>query len=176
MIRFVLGDITKEAENVDVIVNAANNCLAEGGGVDGAIRRAAGEEALREACRKIGWCQTGEAVMTEAFNLPCRAIIHTVGPIYKGSGWTDTVLLYVAYLNSLELAYRHGFTRIAFPSVSTGIYRFPVQKAAEIAIDAGAYFLGKHPDFQITWVLFDEGDYDIYRKTCQRTYPQLYAE
>lgn len=176
MIRFILGDITKEAEHVDVIVNAANNFLAEGGGVDGAIRRAAGEEALREACREIGWCKTGEAVITEAFNLPCKAIIHAVGPIFKGSGWTDAVLLYVTYLNSLELAYRHGYTRIAFPSISTGAYHFPIQRAAEIAIDAAAYFPEKHPDVQITWVLFDEKDYGIYLKTCQRLYPQLCTE
>ncbi|WP_347266868.1 O-acetyl-ADP-ribose deacetylase [Paracoccus sp. (in: a-proteobacteria)] len=130
-IRIWQGDITKLA--VDAIVNAANSSLLGGGGVDGAIHRAAGPGLLAE-CRQIGGCPTGEARITAGHNLPAKHVIHTVGPVWRGGSANEEALLAMAYHNSLTLARQHGLQTIAFPAISTGIYGFPPKRAAEIAI------------------------------------------
>jgi O-acetyl-ADP-ribose deacetylase (regulator of RNase III) len=130
-IEIVEGDITRL--DVDAIVNAANKMLAPGGGVCGAIHRAAGPE-LAAACAKLGGCETGEAKMTPGFNLPARNVIHTVGPVWGGGERGEDRLLADCYRNSLALAARQGLTSIAFPAISTGIYGFPPERAAHIAV------------------------------------------
>ena len=130
-IEIVEGDITKLA--VDAIVNAANKSLLGGGGVDGAIHRAAGPE-LREACLKLGGCETGEAKITPGFRLPARYVIHTVGPIWGGGERGEDRLLANCYRNSLALAHHHGLASIAYPAISTGAYGFPPDRAARIAL------------------------------------------
>ena len=164
MIQLVKGDITK-ITNVDAIVNAANSSLLGGGGVDGAIHRAAGSELLFE-CRLLGGCKTGQAKMTKAYQLPCSYIIHTVGPVWNGGSHNEDKLLADCYQNSLKLAAEHGIKRIAFPSISTGIYAFPVERAAEIAIGTVRQFLQENPDLfeLILWVLFDDKTKAAYRR------------
>ncbi len=164
MIQLVKGDITK-ITNVDAIVNAANSSLLGGGGVDGAIHRAAGPELLFE-CRLLGGCKTGQAKLTKAYQLPCSYIIHTVGPVWNGGSHNEDKLLADCYQNSLKLAAEHGIKRIAFPSISTGIYAFPVERAAEIAIGTVRQFLQENPDLfeLILWVLFDDKTKAAYRR------------
>lgn len=149
MIRVLQGDIT--SLDVDAIVNAANSSLLGGGGVDGAIHRAAGPELLVE-CRALGGCPTGEARITKGYNLLARHVIHTVGPVWKGGGQGESDLLASAYRNSLALARDHGLKTIAFPAISTGIYGFPADQAARIAIDT----IRDHGnDLSVTLVAFD---------------------
>jgi O-acetyl-ADP-ribose deacetylase (regulator of RNase III) len=165
-IRLEQGDITKQ--RVDAIVNAANSGLAGGGGVDGAIHRAAGPELLEE-CRGLWGCPTGEARITKGYRLPAKHVIHTVGPVYHDGKGGEPALLSSAYRRSLELAREHGVRTIAFPAISTGAYRFPKRPAAEIALRTAIDWLGAHelPE-TVVFVLFADGDLDIYAETLAR--------
>lgn len=155
IIETVLGDITKQTD-VEAIVNAANNSLLGGGGVDGAIHRAAGRELLAE-CRTLNGCKTGEAKITSAYKLTCKYVIHTVGPIYRGGNSGEPQLLANAYKNSMKLALQNKIRTIAFPSISTGIYSYPLEEAAEIAIKTvNDFYLEHQNEFDcIRFVLFD---------------------
>lgn len=158
------GDITKV--KADAIVNAANTSLLGGGGVDGAIHKAGGPQIL-EACREIrnrqGGCKVGEAVITTAGNLDAKFVIHTVGPVWNGGKSDEETLLANAYRNSLRLALEYGVNTIAFPNISTGIYRFPKDKAAEIAVATVREFLQEPGTLErVTFVCFDEENYQRY--------------
>lgn len=159
MITIKLGDITKEA--VEVIVNAANTRLLGGGGVDGAIHRAAGPSVLEE-CRKIGGCKTGEAVITNAGNLKAKRIIHTPGPVWRGGDKGEALLLTSCYQNSFALAKKYGLKSIAYPAISTGVYGYPIEEATQIAISVAKKF---EKDFEeIRFICFSQRDYDVYQR------------
>ena len=148
------GDIT--TLKVDAIVNAANNSLLGGGGVDGAIHRAAGPQLL-EACRKLGGCPTGEARVTEGFDLPARWIVHTVGPVWQGGNAGEAELLVACYENSLRLAAERDARSVAFPAISCGVYGYPADQAARIAVDACRAGLATHPTIEtITLVAYEK--------------------
>ena len=165
-IELILGDIT--AERVDAIVNAANTSLRGGGGVDGAIRRAAGP-ALRDACRALGGCETGDAKATTAGDLHARYVIHAVGPVWRGGDAGESVLLGSAYGRSLDVAAALGCRSVAFPSISTGIYGFPVERAAPIAVGAVRDGLEAHPGIVLVrFVLFDQGTFDAFELATRR--------
>jgi O-acetyl-ADP-ribose deacetylase (regulator of RNase III) len=168
-LQLVKGDITRI--EVDAIVNAANTSLLGGGGVDGAIHKAGGETILQE-CLKIrsrqGGCKVGEAVITTAGNLPAKFVIHTVGPIWNQGKSNEEALLAAAYLNSLKLAVENKVRTISFPNISTGVYRFPKQKAAVIAIKSVSDFLSNSDKIEsVVFVCFDEENYNIYKDLLQ---------
>ena len=160
-IKLLQGDITKI--EVDAIVNAANNGLRGGGGVDGAIHRAGGP-AILEECVKIGYCATGDAVITTAGHLPAKYVIHTVGPVWHGGDRQEETLLSNAYYNSLQLANQHKLKSISFPNISTGVYGYPKDQAAEVAIKTvKKFFRDQTDDIKVTFVCFDEENYIIYQ-------------
>ena len=166
-IRMIKADITK-LNDVEAIVNAANRSLLGGGGVDGAIHKAAGEGLLKE-CRKLNGCETGEAKITGAYHLPCVYVIHTVGPIWHGGSRNEAEKLASCYRNSLKLAKEKGIRTIAFPSISTGNYRYPEDQAAEIAIREVIRFVKDNPDAfdLIQWALYDQRTKNTYDAALQ---------
>lgn len=165
-IEVMQGDITKL--DVDAIVNAANNSLLGGGGVDGAIHRAAGPELLAE-CRKIGGCPTGQARITKGYNLSARWVIHTVGPIYSGKP-DDAGLLSLCYRNSLELAVENKIASIAFPAISCGVYGYPINKACKIAVDTTCNFLKQESSInKVIFVLFSPENYNVYKDYIKKS-------
>jgi len=160
-IEIVQGDITKL--QVDAIVNAANRSLLGGGGVDGAIHRAAGPKLLEE-CKTLGGCKTGEAKITKGYNLPAKFVIHTVGPIWRDGNNREDELLAGCYQNSLQLAVKNGIKSIAFPSISTGVYSFPFERAAKTAVKVVREFLERNNSIEkVVFVCFGEKAHEIYR-------------
>ncbi len=164
-IKIIKGDIT--CCETDAIVNAANTTLLGGGGVDGAIHKAAGPE-LKEFCRKLDGCPTGEAKITPGFKLKAKWVIHTVGPVWGGGNNNEDSLLASCYRNSLKLAIENGIKTIAFPSISTGAYRFPIERATKIAVREVSDFLRNHPEIeQVVFVCFNEDVLKVYEKELE---------
>ena len=159
-VELKIGDITQE--RVDAIVNAANSRLLGGGGVDGAIHRAAGPELL-EACRKVGGCPTGEARLTGGFGLPARYVIHTVGPIWNGGGDGEPEQLASCYRNCFRIAEEEAMRSIAFPAISTGVYGYPIDQAAKVAVASAKSYLGGGGRLErIVFVCFDQANHEAY--------------
>jgi len=164
-IQTVRGDIT--ALDLDAIVNAANTTLLGGGGVDGAIHRAAGPELLAE-CRTLGGCKAGKAKITRGYKLPARFIIHTVGPVWSGGGRGEAEVLAGCYRNSLQLAVENGIKTIAFPAISCGAYRFPVSEAAQIAVETTRKFLANNDKIdKVIFVVMNDEILEAYRRLCR---------
>lgn len=163
MIQAVKGDITQDY-GVEAIVNAANCSLLGGGGVDGAIHRAAGPQLLDE-CKTLGGCRTGEAKITKAYNLPCQYVIHTPGPIWRGGSAGEAKLLESCYKNCMEIAFQKGIRTIAFPSISTGVYHYPLVEAAEIAVKTVYREIQKNSGHfkRVLFVLFDTRTFNVYQ-------------
>jgi len=170
-IKIIKGDITQL--KTDIIVNAANNHLRGGGGVDGAIHRAAGA-AINKECREIGYCATGDAVITSAGNLKAKYIIHTVGPVYSRNNNKQRNLLYDAYYNSLQLGKKHNGKTIAFPSISTGVYGYPFIEASTVALNAIKDFIFDNDNYdEIVFVLFSEKDYLSFSELKNKIFQML---
>ncbi len=168
MLKAIRGDITKITD-AEAIVNAANESLLGGGGVDGAIHHAAGPQLLAE-CRTLGGCRIGEAKITGAYELPCKYVIHTVGPRWHGGEWGEADALSACYVSSLKLAMEKGIRSVAFPSISTGAFGYPVQEAAKVAVKAVKDFVAENPAAfdLIEWVLFDQRTLLIYEGEIDR--------
>jgi O-acetyl-ADP-ribose deacetylase len=167
-IKIIDGDITRQ--QVDAIVNAANNSLLGGGGVDGAIHRAAGPELLAE-CQALHGCPTGAAKLTKGYRLPAKYVIHTVGPVWHGGGSHEEQMLENCYKNSLQVALQHGIKTIAFPAISTGVYGFPIERASRIALRTVKAFLEKEASVQwIIFVCFGNHDFQVYQRAIQETF------
>ena len=167
-IRLVQGDITKL--DCDAIVNAANRTLLGGGGVDGAIHRAAGPELLEE-CKTLGGCETGQAKTTKGYRLKAKWVIHTVGPVWRGGAHSEDELLASCYRNSLREASRVGAKTVAFPAISTGAYGFPLERATRIAVREVARYLREHDEIdQVVFCCFTERDLEVYRKVCDQEF------
>jgi O-acetyl-ADP-ribose deacetylase (regulator of RNase III) len=163
--EIVEGDLTRQ--DTQAIVNAANKYLRPGGGVDGAIHRAGGPK-IEAACRQIGGCPTGEARLTTGGNLKATYVIHTVGPVYHGGGLGEAELLAACYRESLKLASQQGIKSLAFPSISTGAYGYPMAAAARIALKTVADYLGQHPEIELVrFVLFGQAAYQEYAQALQ---------
>jgi len=172
ILTLMVGDITKQ--ETEAIVNAANGSLLGGGGVDGAIHRAAGSDLVAE-CRKVRVEQlngallpTGQSVITKAYKLPSKYVIHTVGPVWSGGNSNESELLYHCYLNSLNLAQENQIKSISFPSISTGIFAFPIHLASEIAMKTIMEFLDENQFGEVTMVLFSQKDYEVYVDTLRQ--------
>ncbi len=162
----VQGDITEE--ETDAIVNAANSRLAGGAGVDGAIHRAGGPSIMAE-CRKIGYCPTGQAVITTGGNLKAKHVIHTVGPVYRGGTKGEAGFLGSCFASSLKLASSHGLKSVAFPAISTGVYGYPLDEAAEVSLKAVIDYLRNHTDIELVrLVLFDRRSLDAFTEALRK--------
>ncbi|MBL7116167.1 MAG: O-acetyl-ADP-ribose deacetylase [Kiritimatiellae bacterium] len=162
MMEIVQGDIT--TLNVDAIVNAANASLLGGGGVDGCIHRGAGPKLVAK-CATLGGCKTGDAKITPGYNLPAKYVIHTVGPVWHGGKKGEPDLLASCYRRSLELTVEHGLRTIAFPSISTGVYRYPKDRACDIAVETVSAFLERHEEIEkVIFVCFSQEDFSLYRE------------
>lgn len=163
--KILRGDIT--TLKVDAIVNAANSTLLGGGGVDGAIHRAAGPDLLTE-CRHLGGCKTGEAKLSSGYNLLAKYIIHTVGPVWNGGSHNEADLLRQCYWNTLSIAQREGFESIAFPCISTGVYGYPPEEAAKIAVGTSREYLVKNSyNAEVTFCCFSQRDLELYSRLVQ---------
>ncbi len=165
----VVGDDLTRMGYVEAVVNAANNTLLGGGGVDGAIHRAAGPQLLEE-CRTLNGCETGGAKITRAYNMPCKYIIHTVGPVWRGGDHNEAELLTSCYRNSLQVAADNGIKTVAFPSISTGIFSYPLEEAAYIAVHAVVEFVTEHPDdlVFVMWACIDERTHAAYQRALEQ--------
>jgi len=170
-IKLLEGDITKL--NVDAIVNAANRTLLGGGGVDGAIHRAAGKQLLAE-CRSLNGCETGQAKITKGYKLPAKYVIHTVGPVWYGGNKNEEKLLSDCYFNSLKLAVTNNIKTIAFPSISTGVYHFPFERAAVIALTTTMNFLSEEKNniSKIYFVVYSQRDFQIFKNIIDKFIPK----
>ncbi len=166
MLELVQGDITRE--NVDAIVNAANTSLLGGGGVDGAIHRAAGRQLLEE-CRTLGGCETGDAKITQGYQLAARHVIHAVGPVYRGGKHEEAGLLASAYRRCLELASANQCASIAFPAISTGVYGYPMEAAARLAFRTIIDYLAEHPEIaRVRYVLYDDRAFAVHARVLEQ--------